>query len=136
MEPKEAQTLYEHPANQLIAQVQTEHIEQLSKSISRIEKGGAGDVRAKCPLYEKLLTLPGVGRILGMTITMEVGDIKRFKTDGRLCQLLPHGGCPADVQQQEEERRTIRNAATNIGLGVCGSGQFRPALRRAVPALV
>src|SRR5208282_342242 len=31
---------------------------------------------------EKLLTIPGIGRILGMTITMEVGDIQRFKTDG------------------------------------------------------
>jgi transposase len=29
-----------------------------------------------------LATLPGVGRILGMTITMEVGDIKRFADPG------------------------------------------------------
>jgi hypothetical protein len=28
------------------------------------------------------LTLPGIGRILGLTITMEVGDVKRFATDG------------------------------------------------------
>src|SRR5207247_3063568 len=32
--------------------------------------------------YAKLATLPGVGRILGMTITMEVGDIKRFADPG------------------------------------------------------
>jgi transposase len=30
------------------------------------------------PYYENLLTLPGVGKILGMTITMEVGEIGRF----------------------------------------------------------
>src|SRR5215213_2771527 len=35
MEPKEAPKLYEHPANQLIAQVQAEHIQALDKSISR-----------------------------------------------------------------------------------------------------
>src|SRR5207302_8600263 len=34
------------------------------------------------PYYPKLTTLPGVGRILGMTITMEVGDIQRFAEPG------------------------------------------------------
>lgn len=81
MEPKEAKKLYEHPANQLIAQVQLEHIEALDRSISRIEKAVLGSAR-EIPLYQRLLSLPGIGRILGMTITMEVGDIGRFKTDG------------------------------------------------------
>ena len=81
MEPKQAKELYEHPANQLIAKVQLEHIGALNRSISLIEKAVLDSAR-EIPLYEKLLTLPGVGRILGMTITMEVGDIGRFKTDG------------------------------------------------------
>jgi len=81
MEPKEAPKLYEHPANQLIAQVQAEHMQALDKSIGRIEKGVLACAR-EIPLYEKLLRIPGIGRILGMTITMEVGDIQRFKSDG------------------------------------------------------
>ena len=81
LEPKEAKALYEHPANQLIAQVQLEHTEALDKSIGRIEKAVLACAR-EIPLYEKLVTLPGIGKILGMTITMEVGDIGRFKTDG------------------------------------------------------
>lgn len=81
LESKEAKDLYEHPANQLIAQVQLEHIEALDRSIGRIEKAVLASAR-ELPLYHKLLTLPGVGKILGMTITMEVGDIKRFKSDG------------------------------------------------------
>jgi transposase len=81
MEPKEAPKLYEHPANQLIAQVQTEHIQALEKSVQRIEKAVLSCAR-EIPLYARLLTIPGIGKILGMTITMEVGDIKRFKTDG------------------------------------------------------
>src|SRR5436190_2972626 len=81
MEPKEAPKLYKHPANQLIAQVQAEHIQGLDKSIRRIEQAVLGCAR-EIPMYEKLLTIPGIGRVLGMTITMEVGDIKRFKTDG------------------------------------------------------
>lgn len=79
--PKEAPKLYQHPANQLVAQIQVEHIEALGKSIQRIEKGVLASAR-EIPLYAKLLTIPGIGRILGMTITMEVGDIKRFQTDG------------------------------------------------------
>jgi transposase len=78
---KEAPKLYQHPANQLIAQIQLEHIEALNRSVGRIEKAVLACAR-EIPLYQKLLTLPGVGKILGMTITMEVGDIQRFKTDG------------------------------------------------------
>ena len=81
LEPQEAPKLYRHPANQLIAQVQAEHMQALHKSIGRIEKAVL-DCAREIPLYEKLLTIPGIGRILGMTITMEVGDIARFKTDG------------------------------------------------------
>ena len=81
LESKEAAKLYQHPANQLIAQVQVEHIQALDKSVSRIEKAVLNSAR-EIPLYEKLLTIPGIGRILAMTITMEVGDIHRFKSDG------------------------------------------------------
>ena len=81
MEPAEATKLYSHPADQLIAQIQAEHIEALGQSIGRIEKAVLGCAR-ELPLYGRLTTIPGIGRILGMTITLEVGDIKRFKTDG------------------------------------------------------
>jgi transposase len=81
MEPKEAPKLYTHPANQVIAPVQAEHIQALERSVSRIEKAVLACAR-EIPLYERLLTLPGMGRILGMTLTMEVGDIQRFKNDG------------------------------------------------------
>jgi len=81
LEIKEAQELYDHPANQLIAGMQIRHIEQLNESVEKIEKGVLGSAR-ELPYYSKLTTLPGVGRILGMTITMEVGDIKRFAGPG------------------------------------------------------
>lgn len=78
---KEAQGLYDHPANQLIAGMQIKHIEQLTESIEKVEKVVLGCAR-ELPFYTKLTTLPGVGKILGMTITMEVGDIKRFAEPG------------------------------------------------------
>jgi transposase len=81
LEAKQAQELYEHPANQLIAGMQIEQIENLSRSIQKIEKVVLGSAR-ELPFHSKLLTLPGVGKILGMTITLEVGEIKRFAESG------------------------------------------------------
>jgi len=81
LEIKDAQDLYDHPANQLIAGMQIKHIEQFTESIEKIEKAVLASAR-ELPYYPKLTTLPGVGKILGMTMTMEVGDIKRFADAG------------------------------------------------------
>ena len=81
LEIKEAQDLYDHPANQLIAGMQIKHIEQLTESIEKVEQVVL-DCARELPSYSKLTTLPGVGKILGMTITLEVGDIKRFAEPG------------------------------------------------------
>jgi transposase len=81
LEIKDAQALYKHPANQLIAGLQIKHIGELTESIQEIEKGVLSSAK-ELPLYAKLTSLPGVGKILGMTITMEVGDIKRFAEPG------------------------------------------------------
>jgi transposase len=78
---EEAGALYQHPANCLIARLQKEHIDKLRQSIELIEKTVLNSAR-ELPYYAKLLGLPGVGRILAMTISMEVGEISRFKTAG------------------------------------------------------
>jgi transposase len=71
------QRLYADQSNQLAALAQKGHIEQFTETIKLMEKAVLKAARG-VPFYEKLLTLPGVGKILGMTITMEVGDIGRF----------------------------------------------------------
>ena len=81
LEIKEAQELYDHPANQIIAGRQIKHIEQLTESINKIERVVMASAR-ELPAYGKLTTLPGIGIILGMTITMEVGSIERFAEAG------------------------------------------------------
>jgi transposase len=102
--PEEAGALYEHPANQLIARLQKEHIQQLDRSIGRIEKTVLGSVR-QSPCYQRLNTLPGVGRILGMTITLEVGEIGRFKAAGNFASY-----CRAvDARRTSNEKNKGRN---------------------------
>src|SRR5882672_10023640 len=73
--------LYDHPANQLIAGMQIQHIDELTQTIEKIEKVVLASAR-ELPYYAKLATLPGVGRILGMTITLEVGEVMRFAGPG------------------------------------------------------
>ena len=93
--------------DQLIAQVQAQHIASLGASIARLEKAVLACAR-EIPLYDKLLTIPGIGRVLGMTITMEVGDVKRFQTDGDFasyCRMvdarhLSNGKLKADNNQK------------------------------------
>jgi transposase len=82
LEVKQAQELYEHPANQLIAGVQMQQVEHLTESIKELEKAVLESAR-ELPYYARLKTLPGVGIILGLTITMEVGDIERFADAGQ-----------------------------------------------------
>jgi len=73
--------LYTHPANCLVAKIQKEHIEKLNESIGLIERTVLRQARA-LPCYERLSTLPGIGRILAMTMTMEMGPVSRYKTAG------------------------------------------------------
>jgi len=137
MEPKEAKTLYEHPANQLIAHIQLEHIGALDRSIGRIEQAVLACAR-EVPLYEKLVTLPGIGKILGMTITLEVGEIQRFKTDGDFAPDAAGSdsglAAPEQWQAKGREQPEVRQPVSQ--LGVCGRGSFREAFRRGLPALV
>ena len=110
LEIKAAQELYDHPANQLIAGMQIKHIEQLTESIEKIEKAVLGCAR-ELPLYTKLTTLPGVGTILGMTITMEVGDIKRFAEAGHF----------ASYCRTVEAKRTSNNKKKGQNNSKCGN---------------
>jgi transposase len=107
---EEAQALYVHPANQLIAKIQKEHIEGLDRSIGRIEKAVLGCAR-ELPSYQRLNTLPGVGRILGMTITLEVGEIGRFAGPGNF----------ASYCRAVEARRTSNEKGKGSNNRKCGN---------------
>jgi transposase len=82
MEPQEASNLYAHPADRLIARVQQEHIVALEQSIELIETEVLQTVR-ELPSYQALQTLPGIGRILSLTIALEVGEMSRFEDPGQ-----------------------------------------------------
>lgn len=77
----DAELLFTHPQLVLAAHNSIETIRFLKGRIQRIEK----EVKSAITLREEfnsLLTIPGIGDILGLTIMCEVGDIHRFPTVG------------------------------------------------------
>jgi len=63
------------------AQISYRHIAFLGDEIQQIEKAVEGRVKL-CDGYERLLGVPGIGRILAMTIRLETGPITRFPGPG------------------------------------------------------
>jgi transposase len=75
----------------LAGKASKESIDFLTRQIQRIEKVAQNKAILKEP-FSKLLTLPGVGEILGMTILLETGPIERFKQVGHYasyCRKVP-----------------------------------------------
>ena len=75
----------------LSAQASLDTINFLKKKIKRLEKAIIQRVKLEKE-FGQLLTIPGVGNILAMTIMLEVGDIKRFPKVGNFtsyCRCVP-----------------------------------------------
>ena len=77
----DAKELFDSPNLIAMAQNSIAAIEFLAKVIKRIEKTVMSQVKMRKE-FEMLLTIPGIGNILGLTIMLEVGDIKRFQNVG------------------------------------------------------
>jgi transposase len=73
--------LGDHDCLTFVTTQQVELIELLSERIRRFEEKVLQHAHLK-PVYACLLTLPGVGVILALTIMLETGQIGRFKTVG------------------------------------------------------
>jgi transposase len=79
--PSEASALFSDPQLGLTARFQVETIGFLTQQIRSIEKAVLPQVKLR-PEFEILLTIPGIGKILALTIMLEVGDIRRFAKAG------------------------------------------------------
>jgi transposase len=81
LEPQDAEKLFTHPADPLIARLDVQLVEQLGQNIQQIEATILATVKSQ-PAYQVLQTMPGVGKILGLTITLETVDPQRFASPG------------------------------------------------------
>jgi transposase len=76
--------LFDHPALQASMQMELDRIRLYSLQINTLERIIQKSV-ANEPLFELLQTIPGVAKILGLTIFYEVGDIERFRGPKPFC---------------------------------------------------
>ena len=81
MKPEEAQARFTAPADQLLGGEQITLMSHLSASITKLEEHLLG-VTGKTTAYQRLQELPGIGKILGLTIALETGDAQRFADAG------------------------------------------------------
>jgi len=77
LDESDADQLFDEPFLNLAARCSISTIQFLGERIEEIEKAVKSHVKIR-PEFEYLLTMPGIGNILGLTIMMEVGDISRF----------------------------------------------------------
>ena len=75
---------FDHPAIQASLQLELERIRLYTREISSLDKSILETV-ADEPQFELLQTIPGVGKILALTIFYEVGDIQRFGGPKQFC---------------------------------------------------
>lgn len=79
--PEDATGLFSDSQSGFTARCHVETIGFLTQQIRSIEKAVLPKVALR-PEFEILLTMPGIGKILGLTIMLEVGDIRRFERPG------------------------------------------------------
>jgi transposase len=77
LEESDADGLFNDPFLALTARNNISTIRFLKEKIKKTEKEVMSQTKLK-PEFKKLLTIPGIGKILGLTIMQEVGDINRF----------------------------------------------------------
>jgi transposase len=77
LKPEDIESLFDCSNLVFMANNSLSAIEFLKKIIKDIEKKVKSQVKMRKE-FEMLLTIPGIGNILGLTIMLEVGDIARF----------------------------------------------------------
>jgi transposase len=111
MEPEDAEKLFAHPADQLITRLDLQRVEQLGRSIEQIEAVILAQVKS-LPHYQVLQTMPGVGKILGLTITLETVDPKRFAGPGEYAD-VPRGQEIALGRAGASQRKGLASSPRN-----------------------
>jgi transposase len=77
LDQSDGDQLFDEPFLVLAARNSIAAIRFLKTRIKEIEKAAKSQLKFR-PEFENLQTMPGIGDILGLTIMLEVGDIKRF----------------------------------------------------------
>lgn len=103
--PKEVGPFFEDARLVLMGQTNIEMIRFLTKQIRGIESAVLAEAKLR-PEYEKLLTVPGIGKILALTIMLETGDINRFTKVGNYSS---YSRCVKSSRSSNEKKKGENN---------------------------
>jgi transposase len=105
MTPAEAQARFTAAADQLLASEQITLMDHQTDAITKLEQHILA-VTGKTRSYQRLQELPGVGKILGLTIALETGDAKRFAVAGNFASYCR---CVRSVRQSNSKKKGENN---------------------------
>jgi len=106
--PKDVAALFVHPAEKIVAEIEKNHIDALEESITKMERIGL-KAALKRKNAIKLMTIAGIGNILGTTILMEIGDIERFpnpESFASYCRTVPSTKSTNGKKKGENNRKS------------------------------
>lgn len=105
--PAGVDQFFDDPRLLLMGKTNIETIRFLSTQIRSIESAVLAETKLR-PEYEKLLTVPGIGKILALTIMLETGDITRFAKVGNYssyCRLVKSSRKSNEKKKGENNRK-------------------------------
>ena len=105
MKPEEAQARFTAPADQLLAGEQITLMDHHTETITKLEQHILG-VTGKTTAYQRLQELPGIGKILGLTIALETDDVKRFADAGNFASYCR---CVRSLRQSNTKKKGENN---------------------------
>jgi transposase len=105
MSLEEAQGRFTAPADQLLSGEQIGLLGHLQESIARIEKHIVATV-GEWTTFQRVQDVPGIGKILGLTIALETGDPKRFAGAGHFASYCR---CVRSVRESNSRKKGENN---------------------------
>lgn len=105
LKKKELEEMFDDERLVLSVKANLSVIKTLNGEIKALEKVILKEIKLKAH-YKKLLTIPGIGVILAQTISLEVGDIQRFKKAG---QYLSYCRCVSSKKISNEKKKGENN---------------------------
>ena len=105
MSIEQAQARFTAPADQLLSGEQVGLMGQLQESIAKIEKhilATAGEWKT----FQRVQDVPGIGKILGLTIALETGQPQRFASAGNFASYCR---CVKSLRQSNSKKKGENN---------------------------
>lgn len=120
------------PLYQLQARLQTTQAALLASQVKELEQAIQGDLLADAAV-QRLLWIPGIGRLLAFTIYLEVDDIRRFPTVKHFwsyCRLVPGAADSGGKQRHKPSRDGNRYLKLAFSHAAIRAVQYFPEVRQ------